>query len=347
MTNRIKNLKESEELSSNKCNEKKKIRTKKLVPVTNCNAGILEESSSCIQKSSLVQVSIKQNTTCLRNMENEDNCFSNSSNTIQKKKSKYKKKQLTEVALTNETTEVKPTFTKKNKRRSSVSSTARNPKDSRSSLDKCNCIIPAQVKETQSPPISKKRNKKGNVTGITQVQNGKTLDNCIQKLNELTERIERIENFDRNHFKIKGIPESQVKAAYYVLRVMINVYPTDSNQNASNDKQIKYYQKLVSMTNISNKTKTSKKRHEKLKQDNKYVALDCEMVGAGYDGRKDLLARVSIVNKSGRVLLDKYVKPTKKVTDYRTHVSGIRPHNIANGYDFYEVQTQVLRLLKG
>jgi RNA exonuclease 4 len=60
----------------------------------------------------------------------------------------------------------------------------------------------------------------------------------------------------------------------------------------------------------------------------KYVAIDCEMVGVGPDGIDSALARVSIVNYNGAVLLDCYVKPQEKVTDYRTHVSGIEAHHL-------------------
>ncbi|KAI8993346.1 ribonuclease H-like domain-containing protein [Pilobolus umbonatus] len=60
----------------------------------------------------------------------------------------------------------------------------------------------------------------------------------------------------------------------------------------------------------------------------KYVAIDCEMVGVGPDGTDSALARVSLVNYNGAVLLDTYVKPMEKVTDYRTHVSGIEPHHL-------------------
>lgn len=60
----------------------------------------------------------------------------------------------------------------------------------------------------------------------------------------------------------------------------------------------------------------------------KYVAIDCEMVGVGPNGEDSALARVSIVNFNGAVLLDAYVKPLEKVTDYRTHVSGIEPKHL-------------------
>ena len=59
--------------------------------------------------------------------------------------------------------------------------------------------------------------------------------------------------------------------------------------------------------------------------------MDCEMVGVGYGGKDSILARVSIVNQYGRCVYDRYCRPTERVTDYRTDVSGIRPKDIANG----------------
>lgn len=59
--------------------------------------------------------------------------------------------------------------------------------------------------------------------------------------------------------------------------------------------------------------------------------MDCEMVGVGPKGEDSIVARVSIVNQFGKCVYDKYVKPTEKVTDYRTAVSGIRPQNINTG----------------
>ncbi|MGH0135835.1 UNVERIFIED_CONTAM: hypothetical protein FKN15_029152 [Acipenser sinensis] len=60
----------------------------------------------------------------------------------------------------------------------------------------------------------------------------------------------------------------------------------------------------------------------------KAVAMDCEMVGVGQSGEDSIVARVSIVNHFGKCIYDKYVKPTEKVTDYRTAVSGIRPKDL-------------------
>ncbi|XP_067648275.1 uncharacterized protein [Eurosta solidaginis] len=96
---------------------------------------------------------------------------------------------------------------------------------------------------------------------------------------------------------------------------------------------------------LSKSARLRRKRKETLR--NKYVAIDCEMVGVGHKGQDDMLARVSIVNKQGEVLLDKFVKPFKKVIDYRTSISGIRPKDIENGEEFHVVQDQVIEILQG
>ncbi|XP_047488805.1 RNA exonuclease 4-like [Penaeus chinensis] len=88
----------------------------------------------------------------------------------------------------------------------------------------------------------------------------------------------------------------------------------------------------------------AKKSHEELTQ---VIAMDCEMVGVGMDGKESILARVSIVNHSGKVLYDKFVKPLERVVDYRTQVSGIRRRDLEKGEDFKTVQKEVADLLKG
>ncbi|XP_048876485.1 RNA exonuclease 4 isoform X2 [Brienomyrus brachyistius] len=79
----------------------------------------------------------------------------------------------------------------------------------------------------------------------------------------------------------------------------------------------------------------------------KAVAMDCEMVGVGPDGQDSIVARVSVVNQFGKCVYDKYVKPTERVSDYRTHVSGIRPQDIKNGEDVKTVQKEVFEILEG
>lgn len=78
----------------------------------------------------------------------------------------------------------------------------------------------------------------------------------------------------------------------------------------------------------------------------KYLALDCEMVGTGLEGKQSVLARVSIVNWHCQTILDLFVAPQEKVTDYRTHVSGITPQLLKGAPSFKEVQHKVAELLK-
>ena len=92
----------------------------------------------------------------------------------------------------------------------------------------------------------------------------------------------------------------------------------------------------------------------------RYIALDCEMVGIGADGTGNALARVSVVNYYGNVLLDTFVVPRERVTDWRTKYSGIRPADVRSpqglvsifamltlAIDFDEVQMKVGELIKG
>ncbi|VUZ46675.1 unnamed protein product [Hymenolepis diminuta] len=79
------------------------------------------------------------------------------------------------------------------------------------------------------------------------------------------------------------------------------------------------------------------------------IALDCEFVGVGYGGKDNALARVSIVNQFGHVLLDEYVRPKETITDYRTAYSGISPHHMQPGgpaKTFEEVQAKVMEICK-
>lgn len=81
----------------------------------------------------------------------------------------------------------------------------------------------------------------------------------------------------------------------------------------------------------------------------KYVAIDCEMVGVGPDGSESALARVSLVNYHGEVLMDRYVRPVERITDYRTAVSGIEPHHLKGEgvLSLSEAQAAVWELIQG
>ncbi|GES74890.1 RNA exonuclease 4 [Rhizophagus clarus] len=76
---------------------------------------------------------------------------------------------------------------------------------------------------------------------------------------------------------------------------------------------------------------------DKLSVNERCVAIDCEMVGVGFGGKASALARVSIVNYYGMKLMDKYVKPKRVITDYRTLFT----------YDFEEIKREAQELLEG
>jgi RNA exonuclease 4 len=55
------------------------------------------------------------------------------------------------------------------------------------------------------------------------------------------------------------------------------------------------------------------------------------MVGLGINGSRSSLARVSLVNYHGEVILDEYVQQKERVVDYRTPWSGITALKMING----------------
>ena len=73
------------------------------------------------------------------------------------------------------------------------------------------------------------------------------------------------------------------------------------------------------------------------RQPGPYIALDCEMVGVGPMGRESTLARVSVVNYFGAVLMDEFVRQKERVTDWRTQWSGVRERDMING-DSYRLR---------
>ncbi len=77
----------------------------------------------------------------------------------------------------------------------------------------------------------------------------------------------------------------------------------------------------------------------------KYVAIDCEMVGVG-DGKRSMLARVSLVNYYGHVLLDTFVAPMENIKDFRTHVSGVTAALLKDAMPFREAQDKVAGIVK-
>ncbi|OWZ55003.1 RNA exonuclease 4 [Cryptococcus neoformans c45] len=84
---------------------------------------------------------------------------------------------------------------------------------------------------------------------------------------------------------------------------------------------------------------------ESQREPGQYLAIDCEMVGIGPNGMENTLARVSIVNYHGAVILDTFVQPREPVTDYRTWISGVKQSDLLGAPQFEEVHKQVADLL--
>jgi hypothetical protein len=79
-------------------------------------------------------------------------------------------------------------------------------------------------------------------------------------------------------------------------------------------------------------------------------------------GRLSILARASLVDERGNTVYDVLVRPEKHVTDYRTHLTGLRRGDLdkgkvfqyvcpitvkCTGVNFYTVRTHVLKLIDG
>jgi len=76
------------------------------------------------------------------------------------------------------------------------------------------------------------------------------------------------------------------------------------------------------------------------------IAIDCEMVGVGFGGKKSVLARATVVSGNGDILLDEFCSSDEKVTDYRTLISGVRWKDMKNAQPFEELQMKVKNIIK-
>jgi RNA exonuclease 4 len=74
------------------------------------------------------------------------------------------------------------------------------------------------------------------------------------------------------------------------------------------------------------------------------LAIDCEFVKAG---DTDLLARVSIVNEKGEIVLDTLVSPTATVTDYLTDITGLKEGMLDGASSYEDVNRKVLKIIQG
>lgn len=73
------------------------------------------------------------------------------------------------------------------------------------------------------------------------------------------------------------------------------------------------------------------------------VSLDCEMVEGV--GGINILARVSIVDYYGTVILNSFVSSSNEIVNFRTEWSGVRPHNLIGAPSFSTIQRKVREII--
>ena len=145
---------------------------------------------------------------------------------------------------------------------------------------------------------------------------------------------ESIKKFTQYIMK-NGNQQTPVKVANLIL-------PPALKKSKEIDKKVGKLTKKNEKSKKGNRTQSSPKISSTM-----IVGLDCEMVGVGEKGKDSMLARVSIVDHKGEILLDTFVAETEKVTDYRTKTSGITAKNLRNAPSFKTVKKQVWEILNG
>ncbi|KAF8640406.1 hypothetical protein AX17_000073 [Amanita inopinata Kibby_2008] len=97
----------------------------------------------------------------------------------------------------------------------------------------------------------------------------------------------------------------------------------------------------------------AEKRDVSIFPSQKYVAVSVTNVYIGVIRIKDniervpMVARVSVTDYRGDVILDTYVRPTHRVEDYRTAETGIQHSDLANAPFFHDVQRRVANIIQG
>ncbi len=72
--------------------------------------------------------------------------------------------------------------------------------------------------------------------------------------------------------------------------------------------------------------------------------MDCEMVETE---EGDAVGRASIVNYNGKIVYDKFVKPEKRIVDYRSSISGVTPERLKTAVTFAQCREEVTKIMAG
>ena len=151
-------------------------------------------------------------------------------------------------------------------------------------------------------------------------------------------KIQRDHNINIDDITIEFLPQ-EIKEVEQSKKSYPRINELLAEQNKVETTKLKKNKNLNSVLSMSDKDKS------------KYIAMDCEMVGIGTTGNKSALARVSIVDFNNHVLLDSHVQVPVKVTNYRTHISGIKPSDIhsknPNALPLDTIRNKVCDILEG
>ncbi|KAH7923995.1 hypothetical protein BV22DRAFT_544301 [Leucogyrophana mollusca] len=80
----------------------------------------------------------------------------------------------------------------------------------------------------------------------------------------------------------------------------------------------------------------------------RYVSVAAQVVLTGISRDKvPMIARVSITDYRGNILLDTFVRPTQPICDYRHAETGLQFTDLMHAPFFHHVQTSVAELVKG
>jgi RNA exonuclease 4 len=201
---------------------------------------------------------------------------------------------------------------------------------------------PRGEEEEESPEDSNKKQR--SLDFKTKVINGKLY--VIVPTTLSTKNAKKFRKEARRQLREEGNDESNME---FVAADEVPHQPKKKKKIFPSIKELLQEKKQAEVTRKEEEKKD--KKMSKIPDDVKaqYLALDCEMVGIGTDGKKSALARVSIVDWDMNVILDSFVKVPIRVTDFRTHVSGVEPKHIknANAMDETKCRDLVASLLKG
>lgn len=148
----------------------------------------------------------------------------------------------------------------------------------------------------------------------------------------------------QNHTQINGEEQSKAGAIFPKFNTTV---PHTSTSFVSTQTFCQKSSASVSSTACTSQGKPTKKMVPPTSGPLKYVAMDCEMVGTGPKGSIGELGRCSIVSYNGDVIYDKFVQPTKPVTDYRTRWSGIRRQDLRYATPFHQAQKEIIKIITG